>query len=103
MCPCFSTLPRLAIVACRPRDDWLASATDGFLGKDWRAREPKGRRRASRAFEQQGKIVDVSWSTLVGLDRRELMGLEADMIAAHRKLHGNPACQFHGQPQLLAE
>jgi hypothetical protein len=37
------------------------------------------------------------------VDQRELMGLEADLIAAHRKLHGNPACQFRGQPQLVTE
>ena len=41
-------------------------------------------------LERQGKIVDVSWSTFDGL--------ETDLIAAHRRLHGNPACQFHGQP-----
>ena len=51
------------------------------------------------AFERQGKIVEVSWSTFADPDRRELMGLEADLIAAHRRMHGNPTCQFHGHPR----
>lgn len=49
------------------------------------------------AHEDQGKIVEVSWATVGNMDRRELMGREVDLIAAHRKRFGNPACQFHGQ------
>ena len=52
------------------------------------------------AHEDRGKIVEVSWATVGNLDRRELMGREVDLIAAHRKLFGNPACQFHGQLEL---
>jgi hypothetical protein len=49
------------------------------------------------AHEGQGKIVEVSWATVGNMDRRELMGREVDLIAAHRKRFGNPVCQFHGQ------
>lgn len=49
------------------------------------------------AHEKLGKVVEVSWATVGNMDRRELMGREADLIAAHRKLFGNPTCQFHGQ------
>jgi hypothetical protein len=49
------------------------------------------------AHEDQGKIVEVSWAAVGNLDRRELMDREVDLIAAHRKRFGNPACQFHGQ------
>jgi hypothetical protein len=49
------------------------------------------------AHEDRGKTVEVSWATVGNMDRRELMGREVDLIAAHRKLFGNPACQFHGQ------
>jgi hypothetical protein len=48
------------------------------------------------AHEERGKVVEVSWVTASDLDRRELMGREADLIAAHRKWFGSPACQFHG-------
>jgi hypothetical protein len=47
--------------------------------------------------EQQGKTVEVSWAIVGDMDRRELMGREVDLIAAHRKRFGSPACQFHGQ------
>jgi hypothetical protein len=49
------------------------------------------------AHEEQGKTVEVSWATVGDMDRRELMGWEVDLIAAHRKRFGSPACQFHGQ------
>ena len=49
------------------------------------------------AHEKQGKIIEVSWATVGDIDRRELMGREVGLIAAHRKRFGSPACQFHGQ------
>jgi hypothetical protein len=48
----------------------------------------------------QGKVVEVSWAVLEGLDRRALMGTEVDLIAACRMRFGeSPACQFHWQAQ----
>jgi len=47
--------------------------------------------------EARGEVVEVSWATVEDKDRRELMGLEVDLIATHRKQFGSPACQFHGQ------
>jgi hypothetical protein len=52
---------------------------------------------AFAAHEEQGKTVEVSWATVGDMDRRELMGREVDLIAAHRKCFGSPACQFHGK------
>jgi len=49
------------------------------------------------AHEKQGNTIEVSWAIAGDVDRRELMGLEVDLIAAHRKRFGSPACQFHGQ------
>jgi len=49
--------------------------------------------------EAQGKVVEVSWAVLEDLDRRALMGIEVDLIAACRMRFGeSPACQFHGRP-----
>src|SRR5262249_38679769 len=48
------------------------------------------------AYEEAGKIVFVSWATVGDMGRRDLMGLEVDLIAAHRRRFGSPACQFHG-------
>lgn len=49
--------------------------------------------------EANGEVVEVSWALTEGIDRRELMGLEADLIAACRARFGkSPACQFHGRP-----
>jgi hypothetical protein len=65
-----------------------------------RAREDKRGHYAAAcvaAHEQRGKMVEVSWVTVGDMDRRELMGREVDLIAAHRKYFGSPACQFHGQ------
>ena len=59
--------------------------------------DKRGRAACVAAHEDRGKIVEVSWATVGNMDRRELMGREEDLIAAHRKLSGNPACQFHGQ------
>ena len=49
------------------------------------------------AHEKQGKTIEVSWAITGDVDRRELMGREVDLIAAHRKRFGSPTCQFHGQ------
>jgi len=46
---------------------------------------------------EAGQTVEVSWATVGDMDRRELMGREVDLIAAHRTRFGSPACQFHGQ------
>ncbi len=49
--------------------------------------------------EAQGQVVEVSWAPVGGTDRRALMGLEVDLIAACRARFGDsPACQFHGRP-----
>jgi hypothetical protein len=49
--------------------------------------------------ETAGEIVEVSWALTHALDRRALMGLEVDLIAACRAHFGeSPACQFHGRP-----
>ena len=51
------------------------------------------------AHEAQGKVVEASWAVLEDLDRRALMGIEVDLIAACRTRFGeSPACQFHGTP-----
>jgi hypothetical protein len=48
--------------------------------------------------EAQGNLIEVSWALLDDLDRRALMGVEVDLIAACRALFGeSPACQFHGR------
>jgi hypothetical protein len=53
------------------------------------------------AHENLGKVVEVSWAIVGNMDRRELMGREIDLIAAHRRRFGNPACQFHGQIESI--
>jgi hypothetical protein len=51
------------------------------------------------AFEQRHEVVEVSWAPAGGTGRRELMGMEVDLIAACRARYGqSPACQFHGSP-----
>ncbi len=46
----------------------------------------------------RGDAIEVSWA-IVNDERRELFGLEVDLIAACRRLFGqSPACQFHGGP-----
>jgi hypothetical protein len=48
-------------------------------------------------FERRGEAVEVSWALAGDIDRRELMGLEVDLIAGCRAWYGeSPACQFHG-------
>lgn len=44
-----------------------------------------------------GSPVEISWATCSGLDKREIMGIECELIAAFRKTQKrNPACQFSG-------
>ena len=48
--------------------------------------------------ETQGNLIEVSWALLEDLDRRALMGIEVDPIAACRTSFGeSPARQFHGR------
>jgi hypothetical protein len=48
-------------------------------------------------LENQGKVVELSWTIAADIDRRELIGREVDLIAAHGTcLRSSPACQFHG-------
>ena len=45
----------------------------------------------------KGCSVEVSWVVMDPLSRRELMGQEVDLIAAHRAAFGDsPTCQFAG-------
>src|SRR5215831_14294710 len=66
----------------------------GGLRRAWHRPDKKGHTAAAcvATLERQGKFVEVSWRTVTDSDRRELMGPETDLIAAHRRLHGNPAC-----------
>lgn len=51
------------------------------------------------AIERHVGAVEVSWALTGDMGRRELMGLEVDLIAACRARYGDsPACQFHGRP-----
>jgi len=44
-----------------------------------------------------GFLIEVSWFDGSGLDRREIKGIECELIAAYRKTkRQNPACQFAG-------
>src|SRR5215469_8730458 len=66
-----------------------------------RSRPPLNRGHSDAAcvvsHEARGNVVEVSWAVLEDLDRRALMGLEVDLIAACRARFGDsPACQFHG-------
>jgi hypothetical protein len=82
--------------------DRLRSRLGGL--KHARGREDKHGHYAAAcvaAHENLGKVVEVSWVTVGNMDRRELMGREVDLIAAHRKRFGNPACQFHGQIESI--
>jgi hypothetical protein len=46
-----------------------------------------------------GCAIVISWATTEGMDRRERLGLECDLIAAHRAVtKESPACQFAGMP-----
>jgi len=76
----------------------------GGLRRAWHRPDKKGHTAAAcvASLERQGKFVEVSWRTVTDSDRRELMGPETDLIAAHRRLQGNPACQFHGQPRVAS-
>jgi hypothetical protein len=49
------------------------------------------------ASHAAGRAVVVSWIELPTIDRRELMGIEVDLIAAYRiSTGGSPPCQFAG-------
>lgn len=63
------------------------------------------------AHRIQGHAVEISWALVTPSQmnvrhpddqeevKRELFGLETDLIAACRRLFGHsPACQFHGRP-----
>lgn len=51
------------------------------------------------AHQGDGPSIEVSWVVMSDIDRRELMGREADLICSHRRVTGDsPACQFHGMP-----
>jgi hypothetical protein len=78
--------------------DRLSSRLGGLRRARYRA-DKKGHSAAAcvAAHEAAGKIVSVSWATVGDMDRRDLMGLEVDLIAAHRQNSGSPACQFHGK------
>lgn len=44
-----------------------------------------------------GASIEISWVDGSGLDRREIMGIECELIAAYRKTRRqNPVCQFAG-------
>jgi hypothetical protein len=53
--------------------------------------------RSIAAERVKGCRVEVSWVVMDPLSRRELMGQEVDLIAAHRASFGDsPTCQFAG-------
>jgi hypothetical protein len=53
--------------------------------------------RGIAAERAKGCSVEVSWVVMDPLSRRELMGKEVDLIAAHRAAFGDsPTCQFAG-------
>ena len=59
--------------------------------------------RGIAAERAKGCSVDISWVVMDPLPRRELMGQEGDLIAAHRATIGDsPTCQFAGG-RLVAE
>jgi hypothetical protein len=78
--------------------DRLSSRLGGLRRARYRV-DKKGHSAAAcvAAYEKAGKIVSVSWATVRDIDRRDLIGLEVDLIAAHRRRLGSPACQFHGK------
>jgi hypothetical protein len=63
------------------------------------------------AHRSRGHAVEISWAPVTASQmnvrhpddqeevKRELFGIETDLIAACRRLFGHsPACQFHGKP-----
>lgn len=78
--------------------DRLSSRLSGLRRARYRP-DMKGHSAAAcvAAYEAADKIVSVSWATISSTDRRALLGLEVDLIAAHRQNFGSPACQFHGE------
>ena len=56
-------------------------------------RHPYGEHLAAHA--RAGRQVSVSWTSLDGLDKVELFGIECELIAAYRATRGrNPRYQF---------
>jgi hypothetical protein len=81
--------------------DRLSSRLGGL--RRARSRPPDYRGHSAAAcvagHEKRGNLVEVSWAPAGEMDRRALMGLEVDLIAACRARFGeSPACQFHGRP-----
>jgi hypothetical protein len=89
---------------CRRRPEliYVGMTERGLRSRIARLRRGVGHSAAACVAEHReaGNIVEVSWVTLPELDKRELMGLEVDLIAAcRRRFQGrSPACQFHGAP-----
>jgi hypothetical protein len=86
-----------------PRSSTSVSVTGSAPGSEARSHPPRYRGHTAAAcvagYEAQGNLVEVSWTILEDLDRRALMGMEVDLIAACRMRFGqSPACQFHGTP-----
>jgi hypothetical protein len=80
--------------------DRLSSRLGGL--RRARSRPPRYRGHSAAAcvadHEAQGNVIEVSWALLEELDRRALMGMEVELIAACRTRFGDsPACQFHGR------
>jgi hypothetical protein len=81
--------------------DRLSSRLGGL--RRARSRPPRYRGHSAAAcvagYEKHGEAVEVSWAPAAAMDRRALLGLEVDLIAACRAHFGeSPACQFHGHP-----
>jgi hypothetical protein len=59
----------------------------GGLRRARRRQDKRGHYAAAcvAAHEKNGKTVEVSWATVGDMDRRELIGHEVDLIAAHRE------------------
>jgi hypothetical protein len=80
--------------------DRLSSRLGGL--RRARSRPPRYRGHSAAAcvadHEAQDNVIEVSWALLEQMDRRALMGIEVDLIAACRTRFGDsPACQFHGE------
>jgi hypothetical protein len=83
----------------------------GMSGSSLRGRLGKLRRDVRRGTSREhtaGRVLSakcgrdprklwVSWIDLEGEDRREIYGIEVDLIAAYRQvMRESPACQWHG-------
>ncbi len=48
---------------------------------------------------RRGCVSEISWTVTDGMEKRERLGRECDLIAAHRTALGeSPVCQFAGMP-----